>query len=214
MQQYGVPRVVRRRTAAPGSARGKVAPRMSTSPPASLPKLPQDVRIGFLVHDVSRMRRTLFDQAMKPLGITRSQWWVLSQLSRHARDGMPQTDLARDLDVGKVTVGGLIDRLEAAGHVVRQPDAVDRRAKRIVVTEDGRRVLKQMVAVGQSLNQIILAGLSPEGIEVTERALSVMKDNIRQGTADRDDADLAVGVFGPGDEAAEAPPPRKAAQRL
>lgn len=70
------------------------------------PKLPQDVRIGFLVHDVSRMRRTLFDQAMKPLGITRSQWWVLSQLSRHTRTGMLQTDLARDLDVGKVTVGG------------------------------------------------------------------------------------------------------------
>ena len=67
------------------------------------PKLPQDVRIGFLVHDVSRMRRTLFDQAMKPLGITRSQWWVLSQLSRHVRTGMLQTDLARDLDVGKVT---------------------------------------------------------------------------------------------------------------
>lgn len=187
---------------------------MSTSPPASLPKLPQDVRIGFLVHDVSRMRRTLFDQAMKPLGITRSQWWVLSQLSRHARDGMLQTDLARDLDVGKVTVGGLIDRLEAAGYVVRQPDAVDRRAKRIVVTKDGRRVLKQMVAVGQSLNQVILAGLSPEDIEVTELALSVMKDNIRQGTADRDDADPAVGVFGPADEVAEAPPPRKAAQRL
>lgn len=80
---------------------------------------------------------------------------------------MPQTDLVRDLDVGKVTVGGLIDRLEAAGYVVRQPDAVDRRAKRIVVTEDGRRVLKQMVTVGQSLNLVILAGLSPEDIEVT-----------------------------------------------
>lgn len=177
----------------------------------SLPKLPQDVRIGFLVHDVSRMRRTLFDQAMKPLGITRSQWWVLSQLSRHTRDGMLQIDLARDLDVGKVTVGGLIDRLEAAGYVVRQPDAVDRRAKRIVITEKGRSVLKQMVAVGQSLNQVILAGLSPEEIEVTERALSIMKDNIRQGTADRDDADLTVGVFEPADEVPEAPPLRKAA---
>lgn len=177
------------------------------------PKLPQDVRIGFLVHDVSRMRRTLFDQAMKPLGITRSQWWVLSQLSRHARTGMLQTDLARDLDVGKVTVGGLIDRLEAAGYVVRQPDAVDRRAKRIVVTGEGRNVLKQMVTVGQSLNRVILAGLSPEEIEATERALSVMKDNIRQATADRDDANLSEGVFEPADETQEAPPLRKAAAR-
>ena len=160
-------------------------------------KLPQDFRIGFLVHDVSRMRRTLFDQAMRPLGITRSQWWVLSQLSRHTRDGMLQTELARDLDVGKVTVGGLIDRLEAAGYVVRQPDATDRRAKRIMITDAGREVLRQMVTVGQSLNQVILAGLSPDEIEATERALSLMKDNIRQATVDRDEAELAVGVFEP-----------------
>lgn len=168
-------------------------------------KLPQDFRIGFLVHDVSRMRRTLFDQAMKPLGITRSQWWVLSQLSRHTRSGMLQTELARDLDVGKVTVGGLIDRLEASGYVVRQPDATDRRAKRIQITDQGREVLKQMVAVGQGLNRIILAGLSAEEIEITERALSVMKDNIRQGIVDRDEAELPVGVFDPASEPAELP---------
>lgn len=175
-------------------------------------KLPQDVRIGFLVHDVSRMRRTLFDQAMRPLGITRSQWWVLSQLSRHSRAGMLQTELARDLDVGKVTVGGLIDRLEAAGYVVRQPDAADRRAKRIQITEGGREVLRQMVAVGQGLNRVILAGLSADEIEATERALSAMKDNIRRAVVGREEADLPVGVFEPAGDPAEAPaPPRKAA---
>ena len=159
-------------------------------------KIAQDFRIGFLVHDVSRMRRTLFDAAMRPLGITRSQWWVLSQLSRHTRDGMLQTELARDLDVGKVTVGGLIDRLEAAGYVQRRPDASDRRAKRIVITALGRDVLRDMVAVGQKLNRVILAGLTPEQIEATERALSLMKENIRTSISDRaDPAELAVGVF-------------------
>lgn len=149
---------------------------------------------------------------MKPLGITRSQWWVLSQLSRHTRAGMLQTELARDLDVGKVTVGGLIDRLEASGYVVRTPDAADRRAKRIQITGQGRGVLKQMVAVGQGLNRIILAGLSAAEIEVTERALSVMKDNIRRGIVGRDEAELPVGVFDPVSEPVEVPsPPRKTA---
>ena len=68
-----------------------------------------------------------------------------------------------------------------------------------------------MVTVGQSLNRVILAGLSPDEIEATERALSVMKDNIRQATADRDDADLSVGVFEPADEAQEAPSLQRAA---
>jgi MarR family transcriptional regulator for hemolysin len=161
----------------------------------SVQKLPQDFRIGFLVHDVSRMRRTLFDQAMKPLGITRSQWWVLSQLSRHSRKGMLQTELARDLDVGKVTVGGLVDRLEAAGYVTRTPDALDRRAKRIVITEQGRVVLKQMVSVGERLNGLILDGLSRADVERTEEILSAMKDNLRRSITDATEADLPVGVF-------------------
>lgn len=177
----------------------------------SFSKLPQDFRIGFLVHDVSRMRRTLFDGAMKPLGITRSQWWVLSQLSRHGRTGMLQTELARDLDVGKVTVGGLIDRLEAAGYVTRQPEPGDRRAKRVTITDGGREVLRQMVAVGQGLNRIILAGLPPEDITATERALSVMKDNIRTHLHERPDTDLPIGLFDPATDIAEAPAPRKAA---
>src|SRR3546814_15522809 len=62
-------------------------------------------RFGFLVHDVSRMRRTLFDQVMKPLGITRSQWSVLAWLSRGGNEGVMKVDLARQLDVGKVTIG-------------------------------------------------------------------------------------------------------------
>ena len=158
-------------------------------------KVPQEVRIGFLVHDVSRMRRTLFDQAMKPLGITRSQWWVLSQLSRHAKSGMLQTELARDLDVGKVTVGGLIDRLEVAGYVVRQPEKTDRRAKRIMITARGHEILKEMVAVGHKLNGIILAGLTPEAVAAAEQALETMKENIRGVVADRDEVELPVGIF-------------------
>lgn len=169
-------------------------------------KVPQEVRIGFLVHDVSRMRRTLFDQAMRPLGITRSQWWVLSQLSRHVSSGMLQTELARDLDVGKVTVGGLIDRLEAAGYVRRVPDKVDRRAKRIVVTPQGRDILDQMVTVGRGLNEVILAGLAPAEIEAAERALEVMKDNIRRAVVERDDIDLPVGIAAPDEAAQELAP--------
>ncbi|MGI4795571.1 MAG: MarR family winged helix-turn-helix transcriptional regulator [Janthinobacterium lividum] len=176
-------------------------------------KVPQEVRIGFLVHDVSRMRRTLFDQAMKPLGITRSQWWVLSQLSRHARSGMLQTELARDLDVGKVTVGGLIDRLEIAGYVVRVPEKTDRRAKRVMITERGHEILEEMVAVGRRLNGIILAGLSPDEVAAAERAMETMKENIRDAIAEKDEVELPVGVFAP-DEAQPTPAPTPTPGRL
>ena len=63
------------------------------------PDLNWELRLGFLVHDVSRLRRRVVDKALKPLGVTRSQWWVLAFLSRS--DGMSQVALADELDLGK-----------------------------------------------------------------------------------------------------------------
>lgn len=144
---------------------------------------PREFRIGFLVHDVSRMRRNLFDSQMRPLGLTRSQWWVLAQLSRNehlnGHTGMLQTELARILDVGKVTIGGLIDRLEAGGFVKRSPDSVDRRAKRIMITQKGDEVLSQMVSIGRRLNVFILDGISEKDVKTAERVLAEMKINLR-----------------------------------
>lgn len=156
-----------------------------TQPPETLGKkaerlVAKQFRFGYLVHDVSRMRRTLMDHYMKPLGITRSQWSILSTLSRGGNDGLMQVDLARLLEVGKVSIGGLIDRLEATGHVERRPDKSDRRAKRVFITEQGFDMLSQMIDVSTELNDFILEGVAPEDVVSTERALVQVKDNIRK----------------------------------
>ncbi|MGE0585533.1 MAG: MarR family winged helix-turn-helix transcriptional regulator [Flavobacteriaceae bacterium] len=150
--------------------------------PSSQPSGPKDFRIGFLVHDVSRVRSTLFDSQMKPLGMTRSRWWALAQLSRslsyNGVDGMLQTELAEIMDVGKVTVGGLMDHLEAAGLVERRPDPHDRRAKRVHITENGHKALAKMKKVGQRLNRQVLDGIPPEHVKIAEDVLSRMRANI------------------------------------
>lgn len=144
-------------------------------------ELPEEkpFRIGFLVHDVSRMRRTVFDQAIKPLALTRSQWWVLAQLSRHPEASMKQTDLARMLEVGKVTIGGLIDRLEASGLVERRGDPEDRRSKRVFVTPKGYQAIDDMKVIGAQLNEVIFKGIPPHHLRVAEDVLHAMKGNLR-----------------------------------
>lgn len=136
-------------------------------------------RFGFLVHDVSRMRRTLFDIQMKPLGITRSQWSVLAALSRNGTGGMMQVDLARQLDVGKVTVGGLLNRLEATGLVLRVPDEVDKRARQVSITDKGYDLIHQMETIGTDNNNNTVAGVSPEELRITVETLAKVKANIR-----------------------------------
>lgn len=141
-------------------------------------KQQQPFRMGFLVHDVSRLRRTIFDKTLKPLGVTRSQWWVLANLSRHFGEGMMQTELAQVLDVGKVTLGGLIDRLEASGYVARQPVPNDRRAKRVVLTSKGTKLLAQCQRLGEVVNREIMEGIDPKEVVRAEAVLHQMKQRL------------------------------------
>ena len=150
-------------------------------PPARPRKVaPQPyLRIGFLVHDVSRMRRTLFDQRLKDLNITRAQWSALAALSRHETEGVIQADLARELEVGKVTIGGLIDRLESSGIVERRGDPSDRRTRRVYITDTGFEIIEQMQSIGRELNAVIMKGLTLDEIHAAEEVLHSMKINLR-----------------------------------
>src|SRR5258707_1127006 len=135
-----------------------------------------DLRLGYLIHDVSRLRRMMFDRALAPLGITRSQWWVLAFISR--KDGLPQTQLANELDVGKVGVGALIDRLESSGFVLRQADPVDRRVKRVFVTKQDRGFLEKLRKETDKFNAHIAQGIDRKALEATSDALLAMKRNL------------------------------------
>ena len=134
------------------------------------------LRFGFLIHDVSRLRRIVVDRALKPLGITRSQWWVLAFLSR--RDGMTQTALAADLDLTKVAIGGLLDRMEAAGFVERRADQSDGRARRVYLTRAGA---KMVAAIRESVEAVelgILERIPEEALAQTAETLRTLKDTL------------------------------------
>ena len=151
---------------------------MSTeADPAPTLSLPEgELRFGYLIHDVSRLRRTLFDRWLAPSGITRSQWWVLAFLARG--DGMAQTALADELDIGKVALGALIDRLEAAGFVQRRAAAGDRRVKLVFLTPQGRALLATLRDNGREFNRLILAGIPDAHVHVAIETLGRIKGNL------------------------------------
>jgi DNA-binding MarR family transcriptional regulator len=148
---------------------------------AAHPVPPNTFRLGYLIHDVSRMRKRVFDKHFKPEGITRSQWWVLANLSRYAgTKGIMNTDLAELLDVAKVTLGGIIDRLESAGYVYRRINRQDRRAKQIFITEEGYAVIERMKSITEQLNRRVCSRLTQAQISATEHSLMLMKDTLRE----------------------------------
>jgi DNA-binding MarR family transcriptional regulator len=82
---------------------------------------------------------TLDRQTIKALGITTVQWSVLGALSRpQVTDGMSFSELADYLVVSRQSLDGVLKRLEREEHVLRIADTVDRRAKKVVLTPNGR----------------------------------------------------------------------------
>ena len=79
---------------------------------------------GFLLHDIARLLRKRFDQRAATLGLSRAQWQVLAHLHRH--EGINQSGLADILEIQGVTLGRLVDRLEAAGWVERRRGSAGR----------------------------------------------------------------------------------------
>lgn len=144
---------------------------LSASDPRDL-----DRNLSYLLHDVARLRSSAFDQMMRRHGVTRAQWLVLAYLYR--KDGPTQAELADRLSLGRVSLGGIIDRLEAAGWVRREQDVKDRRANRIWLTRRVRGVQKRMQSSVDDLNEISLNGLSEKQISDLIDTLFVIKRNL------------------------------------
>jgi DNA-binding MarR family transcriptional regulator len=151
----------------------------------TMDKYQLDHNIGFLVNDISRLISTEYNKIMKPLGLTRAQWRVIVHL--HRVDGLTQSDLAELLDVGKVSVGGLIDRLEHSGWVERRDDPQDRRTNLVFLTKKGRAIEKKMESTGRELTRQTLRNLgSDERTQLVDLLIAV-KNNLLEIESGDDD---------------------------
>ena len=73
-----------------------------------------------------------------------------------------QAALAQRLGVDRTVMTYLLDDLEAADLVARQPDPADRRSRRVVATSHGRDVLADLETRFGHAEQHLLAGLPPD----------------------------------------------------
>jgi len=133
---------------------------------------------GFLVNDVARLMRTAYDRRVKSLGLTRSQWWVVTHLFR--ANGVTQSELAEMLEIEKPTLGRLLDRLEAKGWVRREHDARDRRAWRVHLTEAVEPAMQTMREIAAELRRDALTGLSAAERERFVDTLIAIKSNLQR----------------------------------
>jgi DNA-binding MarR family transcriptional regulator len=84
-------------------------------------------------------------------------------------------ELAQTMGVTPATMTGIIDRLVAAGYVIRREDPRDRRVRRIELTEDGTKLMDDMTVAGEEHQRRLFERLTLDELGVIERAMAIMR---------------------------------------
>ncbi len=113
------------------------------------------------VRQLSRIVTRVYDDALRSLGITASQFTLLTQLAQ--QDGITAVEIGFTLDIEKSTLSRNLKRLLALDLIVMDPPA-GRRGRGLHLTPKGQAVIKDAYPVWK---------------EAQRRALSVMGSDSR-----------------------------------
>ena len=128
------------------------------------------------LYDVARLMRIRFDRWARAYGMTRAQGVILARLAR--MPGMTQNEMASVCEVEPITVGRLVDRLEARGLLERRLDPADRRIRRLHLLPAAEPILAEIGRYKEQLMGEITHGLDPATIEIVTDALLHMKQQL------------------------------------
>ncbi len=134
--------------------------------------------VGYLLADSARLLRREFDARVRPMGITRPQWRVMTVL-KHA-EGVNQGELAERLEVEAITIGRMVDRLQEAGLVERRADPNDRRAWRLFLTTRSRALIEELKPVSARMIEDMLEGFTPTEQDTFVAYLERLRANLQR----------------------------------
>jgi DNA-binding MarR family transcriptional regulator len=113
---------------------------------------------GQLFFRLWRASHTRFADALESLGLTTALFALLNVLGAH--EGAIQQEIGAAMGIDPSTMVSLVDQLETAGLAKRRPRPTDRRAREVVITPKGRRVLEQARQVAMQVEDDVLRGLN------------------------------------------------------
>jgi DNA-binding MarR family transcriptional regulator len=121
------------------------------------------------VRQLSRIITRVYDDAMRPLGITASQYTLLAQLA--ARDSITAVEIGHELDIEKSTLSRNLKRLLVLGHIIMDPPA-GRRGRGLHLTPKGQAILKDAFPIWQDAQTRAVSAMGAESRNVLDGLLS------------------------------------------
>jgi len=120
------------------------------------------------VRQLSRIITRVYDDAMRPIGVTASQYTLLAQLA--SRDSITAVEIGHVLDIEKSTLSRNLKRLLALGHIIMDPPA-GRRGRGLHLTAKGQAVLKEAFPIWQDAQKRAVSVMGAESRNVLDSLL-------------------------------------------
>ena len=115
---------------------------------------------------------------LKQRDLSMSHIGALFMLHREGACGV--TEIGEHLGITPAGTSQMLNRLVEDGLIERTEDALDRRAKRIVLTARGRETLHESILVRQHWLHQLVETLDPGERELVSEALHVLVEKARQ----------------------------------
>ena len=116
--------------------------------------------LGFLLSQLGFVSAKRFHQVLAPLGLEPRQFLLLRFMARE--EGRSQQALGEMLRIPASRMVAVVDSLEQRGLVERRPNPNDRRARALYVTDEGRRMMGEAIAVAMRHEKSVGASLTAE----------------------------------------------------
>lgn len=133
------------------------------------------VRDNCLCLHAQRAARALarrFDDALRPVGLTNSQFSLLNALNRPSPATL--SDVARLLGADRTTLTAALKVLEREGLSRSVPDPADQRARRLALTPAGHARLVSALPIWTAVHAALEAELEREQPEQLRRGLTAL----------------------------------------
>ena len=141
--------------------------------------LKNDIDIGMLMSQVDRLCTKKFGQNAQKFGIdiSQDQWMVLGPIWKNK--GISQKDIAEYCGKDKTSVTKIIDTLEKKNLLVRVPDQLDQRIKRVVLSKKGKEMMENSMVVMEQTRNEVRKGISDQEIDLFKIVLSKIYNNLK-----------------------------------
>lgn len=136
-----------------------------------------DTSLGYLLKEASSALRVAMEAALRPLGMTITQYSCLELLAQ--RPGLSNSELARGAFVTRQSMNVLLQALERDGLVTRPAEAPVGKVLPTRLTPRGRRALGAASAAVRSVEQRMLSGMTDAEQEAALVSLRSMIAGLR-----------------------------------